>query len=282
MYHTPSNLAKADLHVHSTCSDGALSPAGVVDLAVSRGVRHVALTDHDTTDGLKEARRCAESRGIRFTPGVELSVVHGGEQVHLLAYDFDEFDKELRLHLNAARAFRHERARRIVERLSTEGISATLDSVLRHAGRAAPTRSHIALALVDGGSVKTTVEAFRTLLSDASKFVLPVDLISATDAIQLIHDAGGWLSLAHPGQWCLHQTVLDLVGGGLDALEVVHPSHDTILRRYYTDLAERLGIGQTGGSDFHGRVSGEEERVGKYCVDSDMVDSWKRDRRIGV
>jgi predicted metal-dependent phosphoesterase TrpH len=275
-------LAKADLHIHSTCSDGALSPSAVVDLAASRGVVHMALTDHDTVEGLAEARRRALAAGLGFSAGVELSAVHEGEPVHLLGYDFDESDESLLSHLRHVRSIRLERAERIVAALSRAGLVIKMEWVLREAGKAAPTRTHIALAMVREGVAMSTGAAFRDYLSDSAGYATPVDATAAIPALRLLHAAGGWASLAHPGQWCRHDTFLDLVAGGLDAIEVVHPSHDPDLCRYYAELAERTGIGMTGGSDFHGHVTGEEERIGTYVIDSDELLGWKRARGIGV
>ena len=242
----------ADLHVHSTASDGTLSPSELVTRAVARGVRVLAITDHDSVEGLPEGALTAAAAGIRFVPGVELSSVHEGSDVHVLGYFVDARDPQLRAHLEDLRAARRRRAEGIVTALQEAGYAVTIDEVLALSDGGAVGRSHVARALVAGGHAEDVTDAFSRLLGRGRPFYVPKDVRSPADAISVIRDAGGIPVLAHPGVTGIDAIVPDLVAAGLEGIEAYHAEHTPEQRERYAALAEELGLLVTGGSDFHG------------------------------
>ncbi len=244
----------ADLHLHTTCSDGQLTPAQLVAKAHETGVRVLAVTDHDTIAGWEPTREAAEQHGISALTGVELSVTVEGREVHLLGYGFDPEDTGLRAHLNAFLEARRERARQMVERLHDEGIALTMDEVTP-SGTISPAlgRPHVARALVRGGYVDNQDQAFEDYLGRGQPAFVGKPEVPAAKALALLHAAGGIGVLAHPGHWTPTATLRALVEAGLDGIEVRHPSHDDMLRSYYARLVRSYDLVPTGGSDYHGR-----------------------------
>lgn len=266
----------ADLHTHSNCSDGHLSPRGLVREAAARGLHVLALTDHDTVEGLPAAIDAAAACGIELVPGVELSVTEDGAEVHLLAYGIDPDHEALRSHLSAFREARRERAWAMVERLRAEGVS--LDEAVvadAFAGVQALGRPHVAAVLVEAGHVESLREAFDQYLGDGKPGCVDKPAFPAPDALQMIHAAGGVGVLAHPGHWTRSSRIRRLVEAGLDGVEVAHPAHDSSLRGYYERLADGYGLFTTGGSDYHGGPHRTDDALGQLGL---TQEEWERCR----
>lgn len=279
-------MPAADLHTHTTCSDGQLAPAALVQKAAERGLSVLAVTDHDTTAGVAEAQEAGRACGVHVVPGVELSVtVHhdgpssntngsagdssrdDGEEIHLLGYAFDPAHEGLRDHLARFKDVRRERADRMAARLTDLGHPLTLDDVEAQAAEGAVLgRPHVAQALVAAGHAPDTRAAFDRLIGDGKPAFVQKPRFDAAEALALLHDAGGIGALAHPGEWTTGRTFHTLLEAGLDAVEVVHPSHDDRLTRYWRRQAETWGLRQTGGSDYHGPRDGEEDPFGRYTA----------------
>ncbi len=258
--------AQADLHLHTTCSDGELSPTELIHRVAAAGLKAVAITDHDTIDGLSEAMRAAKQLGIEVIAGVELSVSTRGYEIHLLGYGFDVDHAGLREHLELFRQQRFDRAVQMVERLNKAGIRITFDAVLACSKGKALGRPHVAAALQRAGYVMTRQEAFARFLGpDGTAYVAKPEF-PAQDALALLHDAGGIGVLAHPSHWTPDAVIKSLIRLGLDGIETVHPSHESWLTAFYTQLAQRYGLVETGGSDFHGSRPQDEENLGRYTV----------------
>jgi hypothetical protein len=264
--------ATADLHVHTRCSDGLCSPSEVVELAAQAGLSWVAITDHDTTNGLKEAGEAAERIGIGLVPGVELSVEHSGQDFHLLGYWVNTDYPELVDLLAEVVAARQERAHRIVNRLHALGVKITFEEIEPH--RWCPGyvgRPHVAQALMAGGWVSTFPEAFaRYLGKDAPAYVgkAPIEPARALGALRR---AGGVSVLAHPGAYRLNGAIELFVRHGLQGIEVEHPKHTPDMVAGYRRLAQRLDLAMTGGSDFHGRGISEIS-IGGTRVDARLLE----------
>lgn len=259
---TQSQTLRADLHMHSTASDGKLSPGDVVRAATLAGAEFISLTDHDTVAGLEEARTAATTAGIEFVKGVEISARQEVE-VHLLAYGFDETGGPLGGLLAEQLVARRRRGETFVRVLIEAGAlpgSAALDKAGESGARTSIARPHIADLLVEHGTVADRREAFDLFLTEQADTFVPKPMPSGSDVLDAVHASGGIVSLAHPGHGVPHRVVLALIQGGLDAIEVVHPSHDEMLETYYRELAERHGLLATGGSDFHE----ENGREGRY------------------
>ncbi|NNF04211.1 MAG: PHP domain-containing protein [Rhodothermales bacterium] len=254
-----STRPSADLHMHSTASDGKLSPGDVVRAAAEAGADLVSLTDHDTVDGVDEAREAAAQAGVSFVTGVEISARQEVE-VHLLAYGFDPTHAALRSLLAEQREARRRRGEKFVRVLIKSGaLPPSAERELADAGTASITRPHIADLLIAHGSVADRREAFERYLVESTETFVPKPMPSGDNVIAAVQASGGLVSLAHPGHGVPHRVVLSLIRAGLDAIEVVHPAHDEMLETYYTGLADAHGLLKTGGSDFH-EVNGREGR----------------------
>lgn len=249
-----------DLHTHSSCSDGTLPPAEVVRLAAEAGLEVVALTDHDTTEGLAEAREAGAELGIEVVPGIELSAEHEGRSVHVLAYWPDPEEPELVAELERLRDERLGRAAAMIERLRELGIGISLGRVREIAGGGPIVRPHIAQALVEAGAVADEQEAFDRYIADGGPAYVEKHALAPVDAVRLILRAGGACVLAHPGLWddragpsgVPEEVIEAMAAAGMHGLEVDHPDHAPEQRERYRRLAARLGLVPTGGSDFHG------------------------------
>lgn len=271
-------MARFDLHSHSARSDGTLEPAAVVDLAVVRGLDGVALTDHDTTEGLDEARRAAAGR-IAFVPGIEFSAEYEGASLHVLAYWVDPADGPLQEELRRLTDTRFRRGEMMVEKLQALGFPVTFERVRALAGDELIARPHVAQAMVEAGVVESEKEAFDRFISDDGPAYVPKHALHPTEALRLIRAAGGACVLAHPGMWKGSGAVPDVLieemaAGGMAGLEVDHPDHDDEQRALYRALAGRLGLVPTGASDCHGERYGF--RLGVETTPAELVTELER------
>lgn len=255
----------ADLHTHTTYSDGQLDPAALLDKAAAAGIRVLAITDHDTVAGWAAAQKAAAGGPVELVPGVELSVTVGDREVHLLGYGFDPAHAGLRAHLAQFADARRERAQQMVDKLNAHGIALSFEAVQEAAGAAQSIgRPHVAMALVAAGHVASHDEAFEQYLHRDGPAYADKPAFPAEDALDLLHAAGGIGVLAHPGHWTSGRTLHLLRRAGLDGIEVWHSSHDAPLAAYYERLGRDVDLALTGGSDYHGHRSGDEERFGAY------------------
>lgn len=253
----------ADLHLHTSYSDGRDSPRELVQRVADRGLVALAVTDHDTVAGLTDAAAEAEHQGLTFVPGVELSVTLGDTEIHLLAYGVDPTHARLRDHLEAMQQARRERARMMINRLRNHGLQIP-DECLPDGinSTAAVGRPHVAAALVRADIVETEEEAFGKYLGRDGVAYVEKPAFPADDAIEGVHRAGGIVVLAHPGHWLSSRQIRMLADEGLDGIESIHPSHERWLQRYYGCVARGYELVETGGSDYHGRSPVEEQHLG--------------------
>lgn len=244
--------SRVDLHLHSTASDGSYPPETVVALAEKNGVTVMALTDHDSLEGLPEAEARAAKSGIRVLSGIELSVSEEGFDVHLLAYGFDPEDKALTAAIARYRRGRRDRAAKILARLKGLGIRIPLEQVESIAQGGALGRPHVAEALMRGGHVDTFHEAFQRFLGHHAPAYVPKDVVALEEAVQVVRDAGGVTALAHPGTLNRDHWIPKWAQRGLDGIEVWHSKHSAGDVARYEALARVHGLLMTGGSDYHG------------------------------
>lgn len=256
--------ATVDLHLHSTASDGMLPPAAVVSAARVVGLSAIALTDHDTVDGVEEARATAEHAGIRFVAGIELSAEEDGVEIHVLGLHLADI-ASLHDRLLELRAERIDRARAIVARLAELGVSISYDAVLAHAAGGAVGRPHVARAMLDAGVVRDFREAFDRYLGAARPAFIPKKKLTVADAVQLIHAAGGLAVWAHPGTHAGDPLLSTVSAAGLDGLEVLHPSHGPDMVSRLTALCEARDLVPSGGSDWHA-TPGATRTLGSQSV----------------
>ena len=254
-----------DLHTHSTASDGGLDPAEVIRLADQARLGAVALTDHDTVDGLDEARRAAtQCPNLVFVPGIEISACFPRGTLHLLGLGIDPASDTLSAALETLQAARAERNPRMLKRLGELGMPLDMEDVLAAAGpapagqRHVVSRAHIAEAMRRKGYVSDLRQAFARWIGQGKPAYFDKERLAPAQAIGAIRRAGGLAILAHPvhlqldNRLQLERVVRDLAGHGLDGIEVYHSDHSDALTRICLDLARRLGLAVTGGSDFHG------------------------------
>ena len=244
-----------DLHLHTTASDGRLAPPALVALAASRGVAVLAVTDHDTTAATHDVAAEATRLGIRAIPGIEVTAIEDGRDIHVLGYFFDSDHEELAGFLAHQRDRRLARIGAIVDRLATFGLHIDMSSALaeatQHAGRSIG-RPRIADALVRAGYVHDTAEAFDRWLGTGRPAFVPRQGPSVAETVTMVHRAGGITSLAHPGKTGVDSAIGSYRDAGLDALEAFHSDHTDDDRARYCTMAAGLGMLVTGGSDFHG------------------------------
>jgi 3',5'-nucleoside bisphosphate phosphatase len=218
----------------------------------------MAVTDHDTTAALVDVRAAARESGIQAINGIEITAVEEGRDIHVLAYLFDPSNEALGSLLQTARQARIERVEAIGARLASLGVPVDLAALLRQAalesGRSVG-RPQVARALVDAGHVADTQEAFDRWLANGRPGCVSREGPTTAAVIEVIHKAGGVASLAHPGKLGLSSRIPALAGAGLDAVEAFHPDHDASLTDHYVDIARKLSLLITRGSDFHGDPS---------------------------
>jgi predicted metal-dependent phosphoesterase TrpH len=268
--------AFVDLHTHSTASDGTLPPERVIEAAESCGLAALALTDHDTIDGVRPAREAAERAGIRVIAGVELSAYDQEHEVHLLALHLSQLGP-LEKRLTDLRLSRHARAGRIVERLNALGIALTLDEVLQQSNGGAVGRPHVARAMIARGFVSDFRDAFARYLGAKGSAFVPKDRLSVEEAIAIAHEAGAIAIWAHPGDGGRRERLEPLVAAGLDGVEVRHPSHSSEDTKRLQALTDFFGLVPSGGSDWHGAMDGPR-RLGMMNVPIDWLE--KQDERV--
>jgi predicted metal-dependent phosphoesterase TrpH len=254
-----------DLHAHTYFSDGTSSPSELVALARERGLSALAITDHDTTEGIAEATIAAAETDLEVVPGVELSTVHDGYGVHVLCYWMDVQNTEFQTELLRLREDRLRRGERMVEKLQALGYPVSFERVREIAAGKNIVRPHVAQALVEAGVVPTEEDAYTDeLIGDGGRAYVEKHALAPLDALALIKKAGGVCVMAHPGMWRGQEAVPDeviekMAGAGMDGLEVDHPDHPPEQRAHYRELAERLGLVVTGATDYHGQRSPDVE-----------------------
>lgn len=249
-----------DLHIHTTASDGVYRPEQIVHKAKQAGIQTIAITDHDTLEGLDEALEAAARSGIQVIPGIELSTKYNGISVDLLGYNIQE-SAELNERLRQFRDVRENRALRIIERFTALGMPLTIEDVKAYRKGSVIARPHIAAAVVDKGYAASIQEVFDEYLADGKPCAVPKMVLTPEQGIELIHRAGGIAVLAHPallGDDALAEELLDRYA--FDGVEVWHRRHSAEDSRRYAQLAERYQLLVTGGSDFHS----DEHRLGEF------------------
>jgi predicted metal-dependent phosphoesterase TrpH len=266
----PASELNADLHSHSTVSDGTLSPRELVLRAAAQGVERFALTDHDELGGLADAAATAAEIGLDFVPGVEVSVTWAGRTVHIVGLGIDPANEELRDGLATVRSGRKERARRMADGLEAAGIEGAFEGALKHVGNPElVSRTHFARFLVERGVCRDTREVFTRYLVNGKPGYVPHRWARLAQAVRWIVDAGGIAVIAHPGRyrfnsselWALAAEFRDLGGMGL---EVVTSNHSAAETQRFAEMAFEFGFAASRGSDFHGPGESQVElgRVG--------------------
>jgi predicted metal-dependent phosphoesterase TrpH len=243
-----------DLHLHTTASDGRLAPDALVARAAALGLTIISVTDHDTTAGLAEAATAAAAHGLRLVPGIEITAVERGRDVHVLGYFFDPDHAPFVQFLSAQREDRRRRVDTMIARLADLGMPLDREQLL---GRVTPRsgraigRPHVADALVAAGYAIDRGDAFDRFIAEGQPAFVPRRGASVGEVAAIVRAAGGVASLAHPGLMRSDDGISGFVADGLRAIEVWHSDHDADAVARYDAMARQLGLGRSGGSDFH-------------------------------
>lgn len=267
----------ADLHLHTNFSDGTFTPEELAQEAKRHSLRAIALTDHDTMDGCGRMSAACRDAGIEFIPATELTAEQDGIELHLLGYFLDRENETLKDQLTKFQEVRQNRIHEITQRLQHLGYQLQAESVFRLANCRAPGRPHVARAMVQEGYVGSLDEAFERFLKKGKPAWAPKFKMSALEAIELIHQAGGLAVLAHPGLSRADETIDALIRSGLDGLECFHTKHSTYMTEHYLELAERHDLAVTGGSDCHGMSKGKP-LIGTLRIPYEYVQRLERRR----
>jgi predicted metal-dependent phosphoesterase TrpH len=252
----------ADLHLHSTYSDGTLTLTEVLRWIGERHVKVFSVTDHDTTEGLKEAESWANQHQVNFIPGLELSAICQDQEVHLLSYFSDWQNESFQEFLLQIRNRRLERTGEIIEKLRGKNINISLDALIRFSATTNLTRAHIARFLEHLGYVQNIKEAFKRLIGHDGPCFVPVSGVSSKEGIDRVHAIGGLVFVAHPALTTNDSILNQLAEEGLDGVEAYHSSHNKSQIDQYSAWANEKSLMISGGSDCHG-TSDRGIQIGK-------------------
>lgn len=265
-----------DLHLHTTASDGLCEPAVLVDLAWRAGIRTMSVTDHDTIAAVPDVESAARASGIAFVPGIEITAVHDGRDVHVLGYFIRAEDAALAQFLERQRADRVRRVGAMADKLAAMGKPINRDALLasRPKGRSLG-RPLVAKALVKAGYVLDTRQAFDQLIGEGKPAFIPRCGPSPADVIGIINRAGGIASLAHPGLLKRDDLIPDMIDAGLTAVEAFHSEHDAATTEHYLAFADHYRILVSGGSDYHGEKERRKAAFGTIGLPQDRFEQLK-------
>ena len=242
----------ADLHIHSCYSDGLYTPLHIIQLAIEKGIRAIAISDHDTVQGVEETLALASQMDIMAIPATEISAIVGNREVHILGYHLDWRNVQLNKRLDWLCQKRERRVFQMVQGLAEIGIDIHPDDVFSISGKGSTGRLHMAMAIIKKGYATQISEVFKKYIGYGKPGFVPKIGISPEEAINLIVMAGGIPVYAHHGLSKMDQCILQWKGKGLEGLEVYHSSQSVEVSRFYEQLALKYHLCITGGSDFHG------------------------------
>lgn len=266
---------RADLHTHTFYSDGILSPEQLLAKAADKGLKGLAVTDHDTIDGAVEAKKLASNFNIDLIIGCEFSCYENEKEYHILGLNLNPEYENLLSHLKNYRNARLYRAKQIHKKLDMLGIKFEFDEILKVAGDAPITRPHIAQVLLNNKVTNSLKEAFINYIGEGCPAYQPKAVFPVKSCINLINRSGGVAVIAHPRNYIDPTTLYNFIEQGLDGIEVNHPSHSEEFVRYYHYVASQYWLLETGGSDFHGNREWDENNFGNFTVDYSVVESIK-------
>ncbi|MEA4849528.1 MAG: PHP domain-containing protein [Clostridiaceae bacterium] len=268
-------MLKADLHIHTTASDGLLSPGEVVRWSKVKRLAAIGITDHDTVKGISPAEEAASKYGVEIVPGIELSTIFEDEEIHILGYYIDYKALWFTDTLEEIQNSRYERAEKIVNKLNKMGIDITLDQVRDIADEGAMGRPHIARAMIDKGYIGNIKEAFNEYIGKDCPAYVERYKLSSSEAIGMVRSLGGISVLAHPGLIKNKSNIGKIIDLGIDGIEVYHTKHDDETVRNMLAIAASRKLLITGGSDCHGMKMNNEPILGNCSVDYKYVTMLK-------
>lgn len=241
-----------DFHVHTTASDGSLTPVEVVELAKKQGLTAIGITDHDTMNGVEVALKKGKEIGLQIIPGVELNTDYQDSEIHILGYFLDYQDQKLKQIFIDLSEMRFNRAKKMVDKLNELGILIKFERVLEIAGEGTIGRPHVAKAIIEKGYATDFDEVFSKLIGRQCPAYVPRSKLTPFSAVELINEFGGVPVLAHPGLNDADEIIPGLIEKGLKGIEVYHIEHTEEDKLHYLKIAEEYGLITTGGTDYHG------------------------------
>ena len=279
------DLYEADLHCHTTASDGLLSPTELVQLAAQLGLKGIGITDHDTIQGWQEAEEAGANYQIRILKGIELNTNWHGKEVHILGYEVNSSSNYLTDKLRDLCNGREQRLLKILDRLKDQGVNISVNEVQQFAQGESIGRPHIAQALIERGYVRDVKEGFDRYIGIGAPAYIPSYKLTSEEGIHLIREAHGVAVLAHPGVLRLEEGIPDWVKAGLQGIEVRHSQHTPNDEKRYLEIAQEYRLLTTGGSDFHGEAYKPGVNLGGWGVSLDVLQQildLARDQRMKV
>lgn len=271
-----------DLHIHTVYSDGTFTPTEVVEYAAKTGLAAVAITDHDTVDGIEEAFEAGKKYNVEIIPGIELSAECDAEtkmEMHILGYYMDWKSEKFKKALDVFKQARKKRAEQIFNKLDGLGLKLKKEGLTESVNKQVIGRLHFAKALIAENYVSTVQEAFQKYLGTDKSAYVPKYAITPAQAIELLHENGGLAVLAHPyyGHYNNPLIIESLVRDGLDGIEVWHSRHPSHISKKLLTLAEKFDLAATGGSDCHGKSpDGQHNMIGKIKVPYTVVEELEK------
>lgn len=247
-----------DLHTHSNCSDGSYTPSELIAYAVKKNLSAIALTDHDTVEGLDEAFEAANGTGLEVIAGIEFSTEYHGKDIHIVGLDFNYKDPMFCTRLKLFQDSRDIRNRKMIEKLAEHGVDISWEKMDEAFGDAVWTRAHFARYLMEHGYVRSLEEAFEAYVGESCPCFVPREKVTPAQAVRLIRQVSGIPVLAHPLQYHLPESdmnamLTELKNAGLLGIEVLYSTHTLMDEEYVRHLAQRHHLCFSGGSDFHGK-----------------------------
>jgi hypothetical protein len=268
----PDPMQRADLHLHSTKSDGSCQPGELVEAAAKADLKAIAVADHDSVQAVEQTQEIARDFGIYVVPAVEMTAYSRGDsgkreyEIHLLGYFVDPTDPDFLRNLQDLKDVRTDRIKKMVSKLRELGLDFSPEDVFQHVDDGSAGRVHVAQELVRQGVVSDIKDAFNRYLAEDKPAYVAKKRLTPSEAIRLIHEAGGVAVLAHPGAGeTLRDTLDELEEAGLDGIEVHYPGHSPEQEAWWLDAARKLDLVVTGGSDFHGEAK-PHIRIGQETV----------------
>lgn len=269
-------LPKADLHIHTTCSDGKLSPVEAVEIAYEKKLSALSITDHDTYEGYFLAKEKADELGIQLIPGVEITCSYKERESHILAYFFNTDTQFFTDFFISQRIARRNRIKGIIETLNALGVTVDYDEVRAEANGANIGRPHLAKVLVSKGYARNHNDAFGRYLSTEKLGEINQNYPQVEEVIEIVRSIGGASVLAHPAKFYSEKEINEFIELGIDGIECIHPSHNFTLQKKYTSICEKNSLLITGGSDYHGGKEMAKRHLGVVSVALKHVEKMSR------
>ena len=274
-----------DLHVHSNKSDGTFTPSELVTMAIKKNLTALALTDHDTTDGLEELANAAAGKPLAVVPGIELSTEYEGKDIHIVGLFIDPTQSDFRAHLKAFVESRDDRNRKMCANLQEAGIPISYEALQEANPGSVITRAHYGTWLSEHGVVSSVADAFSKYLGDHTPYFVPREKVTPQQAVSLIQKAGGLAILAHPILYRMSRERLDILVRrlkevGLTGIEAIYATYNSREENQIRQLASKYNLLLSGGSDFHGFAKPKLELgtgYGHLCVPDEVYFSLKKE-----